>query len=80
MILCISAGELNHLPALFTCHLCDGANAARLIDKPICGSTLPMQPATLSTAWLILVSLGICGGYLPCGFMTEVRTDDALDS
>ena len=23
MTLCISAGELNHLPALFTCHLSD---------------------------------------------------------
>jgi len=28
LILCISAGELNHLPALFTCHLGDEANPA----------------------------------------------------
>jgi len=27
LILCISAGELNHLPAPFTCHLIDEANA-----------------------------------------------------
>jgi hypothetical protein len=26
LILCISAGELNHLPALFTCHLSDAAD------------------------------------------------------
>jgi hypothetical protein len=26
LILCISAGELNHLPALFTCHLGDAVN------------------------------------------------------
>src|SRR5258707_1006272 len=26
----ISAGELNHLPALFSCHLCDAANRAPL--------------------------------------------------
>jgi hypothetical protein len=32
LILCISAGELNHLPALFTCHLDDAANRG----PPLC--------------------------------------------
>ena len=30
LILCISAGELNHLPALFTCHLIVAADATKL--------------------------------------------------
>jgi hypothetical protein len=52
LILCISAGELNHLPALFTCHLIDEANPAlcckfsmmrTLISKVLGGSAWSRQ-------------------------------------
>jgi hypothetical protein len=41
LILCISAGELNHLPALFTCHLNDEANGplAKQLRR-VCHDTL----------------------------------------
>src|SRR2546426_4557658 len=42
---------------LFTQSL-DGANAARLDYELVRSSTLYLQPAALSTAWLILFSLG----------------------
>jgi hypothetical protein len=47
---CISAGELNHLPALFTCHLIDEANSESFCEqagpmakkvKIVCKDTLP---------------------------------------
>ncbi|HZD08488.1 MAG TPA: hypothetical protein VE176_09570, partial [Candidatus Limnocylindrales bacterium] len=49
MTLIHSAGELNHLPALFTCHLIDEANGpiAKQLQR-VCHNTLP---------WLISVSL-----------------------
>jgi hypothetical protein len=49
MTLIHSAGELNHLPALFTCHLDDAANGpiAKQVQY-ICHDTLP---------WLISISL-----------------------
>src|ERR1700682_452070 len=49
MTLIHSAGELNHLPALFTCHLDDEANGpvARQLQRPC------HRPP-----WLISVSLG----------------------
>jgi ribosomal protein S4 len=34
MTLIHSAGELNHLPALFTCHLSDAANRKPACDVP----------------------------------------------
>src|SRR5690242_264423 len=51
VILCISAGEFNHLPALFTCHLSAEANGptAKCVQRA-CRDTLP---------WLISVSLGV---------------------
>src|SRR5947209_18467826 len=52
LILCISAGELNHLPAFFTCHLIDEANPA------LCGKlSVDAHINSQSAGWLISFSL-----------------------
>src|SRR4029077_14181009 len=50
LIPCISGGELNHLPALFTCHLIDEANgpAVNIITPQQLEMLLP-----LACAWAV---------------------------
>src|SRR5947209_19985443 len=59
LILCISAGELNHLPAFFTCHLIDEANPA------LCGKlSVDAHVNSQSAGWLISFSLGLKHGLM----------------
>src|SRR6266403_1447720 len=52
LILCISAGEFNHLPALFTCHLNDETNPALCYKFSI-----DVHANCQSAGWLISFSL-----------------------
>src|SRR5439155_803022 len=78
MTLIHSAGELNHLPALFTCHLIDEANGPIAMQlQRVCHDTLP---------WLISFSLafhqaGRLGSYRKkLGFCRAFRQDGRDDA
>src|SRR5438132_2734110 len=54
LIYCISAGELNHLPALFTCHLCAAANpaiASRLQSNALVGRVAELGSLEAKAGW-----------------------------
>src|SRR4029077_8812548 len=59
LILCISAGELNHLPALFTCHLGDEANSEGIREQAGPIAKQPRRACHNTLPWLISFSLGL---------------------